>query len=313
MTANDSTPGTSSDRNAPLIADASRQAVPSIRGYVYQIAHTALAWARLQKLETIYLEGAEDFDRLGRANEALQVKDYHHSITLRTIAVKEFICNAWLNRQRNPERNIMSRLLTTARPTFEKGKPFDEPGIEFWRETAGKEPSAIVLSRAAAIGEFLLSYDQLPTAMVEVLRRRDALKILGEVINPCIFDVGLPQTADIEQQIRAQLALVATNDGFLLTNIDNALNATFKYVWDTVTKETERMLTLGTLIDVLMATTRMIPPKSTSVMVRAQARARIMESNRADIGRTARVAGRRIAICPGIGTTRMPSSVAHSS
>jgi hypothetical protein len=259
--------GPADETAAPLVGDPERAAVASIRGYAYQIVHTALAWARLKKGQTIYLEGAEDFDRLGRVNEAVQVKDYQRPITLRTPAVKEFICNAWLNRERNPQRNVLSRMLTTAKPTMEHGAPFASPGITFWRETAGKDPDNEVLARAAALGRFILDYAVLPEKMVEVLRRANAREIFDNVITPITFDVGLVATDGIEQELRALLALVATEDGFRLTNVDNALNATLKFVWDTVVKKSDRLLNIGMLTDVLIGTIRTVPPKGGSETV----------------------------------------------
>src|SRR4051812_43882843 len=48
-----------------LAADPARQAVASIRGYIYQIWWSVDAWLRLQSLdEAIYLEGAEDLDNV---------------------------------------------------------------------------------------------------------------------------------------------------------------------------------------------------------------------------------------------------------
>jgi hypothetical protein len=231
---------------------------------VYQIAHTALAWASLNEGETIYLEQAEDFDRHGRANEAVQIKDLGRPITLRTPAVREFICNAWLNRERNPQRNVRSRLLTTALPTMEQGTPFPKPGIDYWRETAGKEPNEDIFARVTLLSEFIQTYSGLPDKMSELLQRANPLEILDQIITPVTFDVGSTPIDSIERALQAQLTLVATMNGFLLNNIENALNATLKAVWDTVRKSDERALNPGMLIDVLAATTTTIPPKTGS-------------------------------------------------
>jgi hypothetical protein len=65
----------------PLLNDPSREAVPTIRGYVYQNARTDLTWAELNVGEIPYVQGAEDLDRLGRVTESSQVKDYRRNIT----------------------------------------------------------------------------------------------------------------------------------------------------------------------------------------------------------------------------------------
>src|SRR5882724_9083268 len=56
-------PATGSTQPPPLAGDPRRQAVPSIRGTVYQAWWSIDAWLRLTDENTvIYLEGAEDFD-----------------------------------------------------------------------------------------------------------------------------------------------------------------------------------------------------------------------------------------------------------
>ena len=45
-----------------LKADPKRQATDPLRGYRYQIWHSVNAWLDLADNETLYLEGAEDFD-----------------------------------------------------------------------------------------------------------------------------------------------------------------------------------------------------------------------------------------------------------
>jgi hypothetical protein len=52
------------DENPPLVNDPAREAAPSIRGYWAQIWRSVLAWMELGEAERLYLEGAEDFDRV---------------------------------------------------------------------------------------------------------------------------------------------------------------------------------------------------------------------------------------------------------
>jgi hypothetical protein len=59
---------------AGLKADAKRQAVPLFKGVDYQIWQTVLAWADLAENETLFVEGAEDFDTIGEAAIGNQIK-----------------------------------------------------------------------------------------------------------------------------------------------------------------------------------------------------------------------------------------------
>ncbi|MDE0040761.1 MAG: hypothetical protein OXT74_01890, partial [Candidatus Poribacteria bacterium] len=69
----------------PLKAKPERQAHNQLRGYLYQIWHSVNAWLYLSEGEVLYLEGAEDFDKVSD-NEAIvtQVKATQASITLRS-------------------------------------------------------------------------------------------------------------------------------------------------------------------------------------------------------------------------------------
>jgi hypothetical protein len=76
----------------PLVNDPAREATDTMRGYSYQVLRSVLAWSQLDDDEVLYLEGAEDLDRV-RGDEVLveQVKDTAGSgnVTLRTQGVVE--------------------------------------------------------------------------------------------------------------------------------------------------------------------------------------------------------------------------------
>ena len=126
----------SSDENQPLVNDPAREAAASMRGYWTQVWRSVLAWIHLDDAERLYLEGAEDIDRVsGSAAETIQVKDVQGNITLRSGDVIEAIDNAWAHRQRNPTRSIRFRFLTTSCITVEQGAPFGDGvgGLHLWR------------------------------------------------------------------------------------------------------------------------------------------------------------------------------------
>jgi hypothetical protein len=124
------------DDNQSLVNDPAREAAASMRGYWTQVWRSVLAWIDLGDAERLYLEGAEDIDRVsGLAAETIQVKDVQGNITLRSGDVIDAIDNAWAHRQRNPTRAIRFRFLTTSRITVEQGAPFGEGvgGLNLWR------------------------------------------------------------------------------------------------------------------------------------------------------------------------------------
>ena len=72
--------------NAPRknpIGDAAREAIDSLRGYVYQVYQSALAWADLKEDEFLFLEVAEDYAvAASDALQAVQVKETARDVTI---------------------------------------------------------------------------------------------------------------------------------------------------------------------------------------------------------------------------------------
>lgn len=112
-----------------------RDATDSIRGYVYQMYQSILAWMQLKENEILILEGAEDFDvHCGLSVEATQIKDVAHNLTLRSQDIIDSINNYWIHRESNPDYVIVLRFLTTAEAGQEQGSPFGsgQKGLEYW-------------------------------------------------------------------------------------------------------------------------------------------------------------------------------------
>ncbi|EBL1619269.1 hypothetical protein J3Y31_002427 [Salmonella enterica] len=117
--------------------DAKRDATDSIRGYVYQIYQSVLAWINLNESEILFLECAEDFDICsGQSVIGTQVKDLSSNLTLRSPEIVETLNNFWSLQQNNPHHNVTLRFLTTASAADEKGAPFgkNQKGLEYWKK-----------------------------------------------------------------------------------------------------------------------------------------------------------------------------------
>lgn len=113
---------------AGLVSDPARQAKDTFRGYIFQILRSILVWLDLGDDEKLFLEGAEDLDRIddtGALTE--QIKDTAGSgnITLRTASVVDAINNFWAHRMRNPSVTIRYRYVTTSCIGVEQGSLFD--------------------------------------------------------------------------------------------------------------------------------------------------------------------------------------------
>src|ERR1041385_6334889 len=113
--------------------DRKREAVASLHGYAYQIWQSLYRWLDLGVDETLFLEGAEDIDLLGPGTaESIQVK-VSGRVSLQSKQALEAIANLWQHQRTNPHTKIFFRLLTTARRTCERSKPFGNiKGLDYW-------------------------------------------------------------------------------------------------------------------------------------------------------------------------------------
>ncbi len=141
-----------------LVADPSRQAGPLFKGIDYQIWQTVLAWVDLEDTELLVVEGAEDFDQHTESGTVTnQVKGLASPISLRSECVSESIRNYWTTRQKNQNRTVIFRLITTASFSVEAGEPFGthKSGLELWNEEADR----LTAQHSHLLKDFLLSDD----------------------------------------------------------------------------------------------------------------------------------------------------------
>jgi len=75
--------------------------------------------------EVLYLEGAEDIDRVGpAASTATQVKRTAGTVSLNTAVAREAIKNFWMTVQAAPDRVVKFVFLTTSTVAMEQNAAF---------------------------------------------------------------------------------------------------------------------------------------------------------------------------------------------
>ena len=117
-----------------LKPDPKRQAHNSLRGYLYQIWHSVNAWLDLNEDEIVYLEGAEDFDKVSdNESTVTQVKATQAPITLRSQDLNNAINHYWELRTNNGERSVKFRLLTRSKIGCGTRQPV-------WKKATGTSP-----------------------------------------------------------------------------------------------------------------------------------------------------------------------------
>jgi hypothetical protein len=198
---------TSTDRQH-LKADAKRQAADILRGYFYQIWWTVDAWISLRNDELLVVEGAEDFEVLGR-NDATttQVKNLTANLTLRSKPALDAIRSFWTLKE-DPRYRIRFCFLTSSRAGIEKGNPLG-PGL------AGMHAWNLASHRGdgiPALRDFLLTLD-LPTSLKDFLRTASPEAIKAQLLVPFEWQLDQGSSEDVQAKVRRSLILYGEQTG----------------------------------------------------------------------------------------------------
>ena len=188
----------------PLNADPKRQANDSLRGYRYQILHSVHAWLGLADDETLYLEGAEDFDIISPETiTAVQVKDTQHNITLRSQEVNDAINHYWELRINNPNLRVEFCFRTRSQRGVEQDNPFgkNQRGLDLWSDCSDNEETI------KKISEFLQTTGKISQEVATFLEKAEPQQIYEQLIEPIAWETGSEEASSVERSIREKLVL----------------------------------------------------------------------------------------------------------
>jgi hypothetical protein len=188
--------------------EAARQAIPQIRGYIYQFHRTAEAWINLPDTHTLYLEVAEDFAEIARKPgqideilKATQVKDTRESgsITLNSEDVLGAIRKLFEFQLENSGRRITLHFLTTSPAGRERKNPLPSglSGIEAWRAAA--RGGDVVEVREALLTRF-------PGGPINgFLQSSTADQLRGRLLSALTFSCDAADWVEVERRNREEL------------------------------------------------------------------------------------------------------------
>jgi len=241
-----------------FITDSARDAAPSIRGYVYQIYQSTLAWLRLNVDEVLILEGAEDFDvHLKSSVVTTQVKDLTGNLTLRSKSIGEAINNFWCHCENNPDHKIQFRFLSTAEAGIEKGEPFGKgiKGLDIWRRIAeGTHDSA-------PLKQFLLTLS-LTESLRSFLSGASDKTLVEKLFRPIKWDLGQKTIEALQSDIENKLIF----HGYKLNTSPHysksALPTLLKKIADGLTKKGRKEFTFGSFCSAFEEATRASIPRA---------------------------------------------------
>lgn len=273
MTSNSENPSTNAQ--APLSADAKRQAVDPIRGYLYQIWRSVFAWIELSDTDLLYLEGAEDFDELrGSAAVVTQVKDTAKSgsKTLRSEDVLDAIQNFLDVRKRNPGRSIQFKFLTTSAIGAEQGSPFGgDAGLRVWTACQHTRDAVNANALAESIKTFLLGLPNLPVLVREFLANSDSATVRSELIDRIEWFTDEPGIEAVREAIRQKIVNRCDRRGINSAEAPNIVSALYQEASSVITRKVDRYLTRAQFVEIFDRTTSVAVPRAELEALRASA------------------------------------------
>lgn len=200
-----------------------RDAYAAIRGFVYQVQRTILAWLALPPDAALLCEAGEDIDHLrgvlsGDGTRLLeQVKFREERLSLHSPEILEALGNFLIARERNPHHDLRFRLFTNAKAMTERshGFPGGIAGIDAWNaistETMAADERAAtltalraVLSNAVAAG----AGRRHPTQAAAVSRFLDDANdatLAGELVDRVEFALGNAGVEDLRAMVEDEL------------------------------------------------------------------------------------------------------------
>ncbi|MHB8144004.1 MAG: hypothetical protein ACYDGX_10235 [Thermoleophilia bacterium] len=188
----------------PLNSDPKRQAAAVIRAFNYQIIHSVYAWLDLGEEEVLYLEVAEDFDVVSqKAATTTQVKNSSTSLTLRSKDVLSAVYHCWELGEKNKDRTLSFRFISSAKIGKEQGEPFGKgiAGLELWQRCQ-RDSDAL-----EKIIEFLKSQSSFPDTFLDFLNAADKETVQEKVIEPIQWLTESGDAGYVQQAVERKLTI----------------------------------------------------------------------------------------------------------
>ena len=223
-----------------LTADPKRQANDALRGYVYQIWHSVNAWLDLAEDEILYLEGAEDFDKVSDDTAtAVQVKDTQHNITLRSREVNDAINHYWELQAKHPDRSVKFRFLTRSKIGMERGNPFGKGrmGLHVWSRCSGDEVAITKVSK------FLQDEGKISKEVDDFLKKSAPQEIYERLIEPITWETDSKEVSFVEKSIEEKLILHGDRHGISPPEAKKVIDHLLKEALTVATQQENRELT----------------------------------------------------------------------
>ena len=199
------------------VGDPAREAIDSLRGYVYQIYQAAVAWTEIDADESLYLEVAEDFAVAAEnALNAVQVKETASSVTINSDDIVASIDSFVELREKNPSLNVSLRHLTTSKIGKEKQPEHrlgDTPTLISWRN----------LAKAGDLSDIrtILDNSKLSDKTKRHIRGIDDTQFREQFLKKIHFDCGAIDSQFLPRQLNARVSGLLIERGGVHSQAEN--------------------------------------------------------------------------------------------
>lgn len=227
--------------------DKAREAIDALKGYVYQIYQSALAWIKLEPEEFLFLEVAEDYAVVAdNALNAVQVKETAHNVTINSDDIIASIDSFVDLRLKNPEFQVRLRHLTTSRIGKERSAEYrigDKPTLAAWRKLA-KAGDLAPLRK-------ILSASKLSQRTKDYIRELDDTEFRDEFLKRIHFDCGALHSRFLEPLLRSMLSKLVMEHGGVHSQVDGCFSSVVMTLLHKATQKTDRFVDRNILEELL--------------------------------------------------------------
>lgn len=215
---------------SPLPRTPQREATTTLQGYAYQVWVSLDQWLRLPPDGVLFLEGAEDIDRvqIGTA-ETIQVRHTRGTISLNTKYAREAITQFWTTRERELKssgRKVQYTYLTTSDVALESNATFGgRDGITTW-ENARYEHSS-----AEALRIYLISNLGATGSLLAFLRMADVKDLQQHLFSDFSWATNCPDVATVQGVVTDRLSNRLSANNFSRATLDQIRDRLFAHCW----------------------------------------------------------------------------------
>ena len=251
----------------PLPQTPRREATTTLQGYAYQVWVSLDQWLRLPADSVLFLEGAEDIDRLEAGDaDTIQVRHTRGTISLNTKYAREAIAQFWVTREREQKTNgrqVRYTYLTTSDIALESNASFGgRHGIATW-ENARYETSSAETLRA-----YLILNMGATGSLLSFLRNAKVEELQQQLFLNFSWVTNCPDVETVQGAVTDRLSTRLNANNYSRTTLEQIRDNLFTYCWKKICKPRveDRLLTAPELERQIQAATTIYLPLPMNAM-----------------------------------------------